>query len=91
MYRDHLFHLNYSITLFNNDALDEAKKHFEEFEGLFAVSDELHLVISDFDKATLIITYCLLLCVAKPKPKTPHLLSPSYYVLKLFLRCVSPP
>lgn len=36
---DHLFHLNYSITLFNNDELERAHAHFMEFETLFAVRD----------------------------------------------------
>ena len=35
MEEDHLFELNYSITLFNNDELDKAREHFAEFEKLF--------------------------------------------------------
>ena len=40
MESDHLFHLNYSITLFNNDELERAHAHFMEFETLFAELDE---------------------------------------------------
>ena len=34
---DHLFHLNYAITLYNNDETERALAHFSEFEALFAV------------------------------------------------------
>lgn len=37
---DHLFHLNYSITLYNNDDVDRAKEHFGEFQRLFDELDD---------------------------------------------------
>jgi len=40
MERDHLFELNYSITLLNNEENDMAKQHFQEFETCFAELDE---------------------------------------------------
>lgn len=40
MEEDHLFELNYSITLFNNDELDKARAHYAEFEKLWARLDE---------------------------------------------------
>jgi len=40
MEEDHLFELNYSITLFNNDEVDKAREHFAEFERLFEKLDE---------------------------------------------------
>ena len=33
MERDHLFELNYSITLVNSDEQDLAKQHYQEFEA----------------------------------------------------------
>jgi Bardet-Biedl syndrome 4 protein len=38
--RDHLFELNFSITLFNNDELERAAEHFAKFEVLYAALDE---------------------------------------------------
>ncbi|KAJ9472868.1 Bardet-Biedl syndrome 4 protein-like protein [Diplonema papillatum] len=40
MERDHLFELNYSITLYNNDEAELSKQHFLEFETSFAELDE---------------------------------------------------
>jgi len=40
MEEDHLFELNYSITLFNNDELDKARAHYAEFEKLWARLDD---------------------------------------------------
>ena len=40
MEEDHLFELNYSITLFNNDELDKARTHYAEFEKLWSRLDE---------------------------------------------------
>lgn len=37
---DHMFELNYAITLYNNESYDAAKAHFESFEKLFADLDE---------------------------------------------------
>ena len=37
---DHLFHLNYAITLYNNEEIDRARDHFEKFEQLFKELDE---------------------------------------------------
>lgn len=38
---DHLFHLNYAITLFNHaDNSGEAKRQFQLFERLFAQLDD---------------------------------------------------
>lgn len=37
MESDHLFHLNYAITLYNNEEAERAQTHFLEFETLFAV------------------------------------------------------
>lgn len=34
---DHLFHLNYAITLYNNEDVSKAAEQFAEFERLFAV------------------------------------------------------
>jgi hypothetical protein len=34
---DHLFHLNFAITLFNNDELERARESFQHFERLFDV------------------------------------------------------
>ena len=36
----HLFHLNFAITLFNNDEVDKARAHYAEFEKLWARLDE---------------------------------------------------
>lgn len=38
--RDHMFHLNYAITLFNNDEMERAKVQFDRFEELFEALDE---------------------------------------------------
>merc|ERR1712048_592536 len=35
-YSDHIFHLNFSITLFNHGDVEEAKKQFQLFEECFA-------------------------------------------------------
>ena len=40
MERDHLFELNYVITLYNNDEHDLAKQHYLEFEAIFAELDD---------------------------------------------------
>lgn len=40
MEEDHLFELNYAITLFNNDEVDKARAHYAEFEKLWARLDE---------------------------------------------------
>lgn len=40
MEEDHLFRLNYAITLVNNDELARAADHFAEFERLFAKMDD---------------------------------------------------
>ena len=40
MEEDHLFELNYAITLFNNDEMDKARAHYAEFEKLWARLDE---------------------------------------------------
>ncbi len=37
---DHLFHLNFAITLYNNDDFGRAKTQFAEFEKLFEELDE---------------------------------------------------
>ena len=37
MESDHLFHLNYAITLYNNEDFDNSEKHFIAFEKLFQV------------------------------------------------------
>eukprot|EP00741_Cyanophora_paradoxa_P015999 tig00000042_g15445.t1 len=37
---DHLFELNYAITLYNSGEQDKARQHFLEFERLFAELDE---------------------------------------------------
>lgn len=40
MEKDHLFELNYAISLHNNGQIDEAKQHFGEFQKLWAELDE---------------------------------------------------
>merc|ERR1711970_1501071 len=40
MEEDHLFELNYSITLASNDDLERAREHFAEFEKLFQKLDD---------------------------------------------------
>jgi Bardet-Biedl syndrome 4 protein len=40
MEEDHLFHLNYAITLCNNDDKERAAKHFRLFEALFDKLDD---------------------------------------------------
>ncbi|DBA04908.1 TPA: hypothetical protein N0F65_006910 [Lagenidium giganteum] len=40
MERDHLFHLNFAITLYNNDEMERAKVQFDRFEELFEALDE---------------------------------------------------
>eukprot|EP00854_Cymbomonas_tetramitiformis_P024156 gene24156-29321_t len=40
MESDHLFELNYSITLYNNGELERSRHHFQEFQRLFAELDE---------------------------------------------------
>merc|ERR1711964_904113 len=37
---DHLFHLNYAITLYNHGDITKARNHFVKFESLFADIDE---------------------------------------------------
>merc|ERR1712086_707745 len=36
---DHVFHLNYAITLFNNEEVERAQAHFVQFERLFGELD----------------------------------------------------
>jgi Bardet-Biedl syndrome 4 protein len=38
--RDHMFHLNYAITLYNNDEMERAKVQFDRFEEIFEALDE---------------------------------------------------
>jgi Bardet-Biedl syndrome 4 protein len=38
--RDHLCHLNYALTLFNNDEMERAKVQFDKFEAIFETLDE---------------------------------------------------
>lgn len=40
MERDHLFHLNYAITLYNNDEMERAKVEFDRFEEIFETLDD---------------------------------------------------
>eukprot|EP00742_Colponemidia_sp_Colp-10_P004412 GILJ01004709.1.p1 GENE.GILJ01004709.1~~GILJ01004709.1.p1 ORF type:complete len:470 (-),score=67.56 GILJ01004709.1:204-1574(-) len=40
MERDHLFHLNYSITLYNHNEMPRAKEQFLEFERIFSELEE---------------------------------------------------
>jgi len=40
MEQDHMFELNYAITLFNNEMDEPAKEHFREFLRLFSELDE---------------------------------------------------
>ena len=40
MEEDHLFQLNYSITLFNNEDLERAAAHYNEFELLYEKLDD---------------------------------------------------
>ncbi|TMW64964.1 hypothetical protein Poli38472_009131 [Pythium oligandrum] len=40
MERDHMFHLNYAITLYNNDEMERAKVQFDRFEEIFEALDE---------------------------------------------------
>ena len=40
MEADHLYELNYAITLCTHDEKDRAKEHFAEFENLFANLEE---------------------------------------------------
>ena len=37
---NHLFYLNYAITLYNNDEVERARAQFDEFETLFEQLDE---------------------------------------------------
>lgn len=37
---DHLFHLNYAITLYNNDEMERAKVQFDRFEEIFEALDD---------------------------------------------------
>ena len=39
MEEDHLFELNYAITLALNEELDKAREHFAKFEALFGKLD----------------------------------------------------
>ena len=36
MEEDHLFHLNYAITLMNNSESSRAQQHYQKFEELFS-------------------------------------------------------
>lgn len=40
MEADHVFELNYAVTLFNNEEFDLARQHLAEFERLFSELDE---------------------------------------------------
>ena len=40
MEEDHLFHLNYAITLLNNDDVSRAAEHQQAFERLYAKLDD---------------------------------------------------
>ncbi|KAJ0400743.1 hypothetical protein P43SY_005464 [Pythium insidiosum] len=40
MERDHMFHLNYAITLYNNDEMERAKVQFDRFEEIFETLDD---------------------------------------------------
>merc|ERR1712060_298179 len=40
MEEDHLFELNYAITLASNEDLERSREHFEEFEKLFQKLDD---------------------------------------------------
>lgn len=40
MESDHLFHLNFAITLFNNSEHQRSKNHFKEFDRLFQALDD---------------------------------------------------
>lgn len=40
MESDHIFEINYAITLYNKGELEKSKKHFSEFERLFNALDE---------------------------------------------------
>jgi Bardet-Biedl syndrome 4 protein len=40
MESDHLFELNYAITLFNHNELEQSKAHFREFQTLWAELEE---------------------------------------------------
>ncbi|ETV65422.1 hypothetical protein H257_17847 [Aphanomyces astaci] len=37
---DHLFHLNYAVTLLNNDEIERAKVQFDKFDAIFNTLDE---------------------------------------------------
>ncbi len=37
---DHIFEINYAITLYNKGDIDRAKLHFAEFERLFGTLDD---------------------------------------------------
>ena len=39
MEQDHVFELNYAVTLFNNEEFDHARAHLGEFERIFAGLD----------------------------------------------------
>eukprot|EP01063_Lacrimia_lanifica_P034666 TRINITY_DN644_c0_g1_i1.p1 TRINITY_DN644_c0_g1~~TRINITY_DN644_c0_g1_i1.p1 ORF type:complete len:437 (+),score=219.60 TRINITY_DN644_c0_g1_i1:59-1369(+) len=40
MERDHLFELNYAVTLYNQDEMDQARQHFMDFEEIFNELDD---------------------------------------------------
>lgn len=37
---DHIFEINYAITLYNKGEMEKSKKHFAEFERLFNALDD---------------------------------------------------
>ena len=37
--KDHLFHLNYAATLFNNGHVEKAREHFAEFQAMYSQLD----------------------------------------------------
>ena len=38
--KDHVFEINYAITLYNQGELEKAKQHLNDFERLFTALDE---------------------------------------------------
>ena len=44
MEQDHLFELNYAITLYNNEELERSRHHFQEFQRMFEVRPSYVLV-----------------------------------------------
>jgi Bardet-Biedl syndrome 4 protein len=40
MESDHLFHLNYAVTLYNNDRMDQAAEQLRAFESIYLAMDD---------------------------------------------------